>query len=400
MNTVVEQTSRLIKFALAVALAVALGGPTARADHVRPLTSEDIAHADAEAGKRLAAQCTQCHGAQGISTNPEVPHIGGQHAIYLAMALDSYLDGFRVDMPMSDFVAGWSEADLINVAAHYSRLEPFAKVAPMRVGDSGRAAGTATPADPFTQAKQVAQACAACHGEDGNSEVPGIPSVAGQSGLYLETALKAYQAGKRAHEVMHAYTVSLSDPVIALLAAYYAASTPAHQNRPIEGDLAVGATATAACASCHGIDGNSADPSLPRLAGLEPDYLAAAIRAYKDGTREHPMMSAFVQALEGGVIENIAAFYATQKARPPAQPTRLTTDEWVERCNRCHGAEGDSTNPKIPILTGQSQTYLATALRVYHTGERTHSTMRAMSFPLGEAEFQDLAIYYASKRRG
>lgn len=395
----VEKLLRTIAFAAAATAAVALGGPTVRADHVRPLTSEDIAHADAEAGKRLAVQCAQCHGAEGISTNPDAPHIAGQHAIYLAMALDSYLDGFRAGMPMSKIVDGWSEADLINVAVHFSRLEPFAEVAPMPAGESSFAAATEAPADPFAQAKEVTQACAACHGEDGNSEVPGMPSVAGQPGPYLEAALKAYREGKRAHEVMQAYTLSLSDPDIALVSAYYAASKPAHRNGPIEGDLAAGATVAAACASCHGIDGNSDNPSSPRLAGLEPEYLAAAIRAYKDGTRDHAMMADFVEALEDEVIENVAAFYGAQKARPPVQPKRLTTDELAERCNRCHSAEGDSTNPKIPILTGQSQTYLATALRVYHTGERTQSTMRAMSFPLDEAEFRNLAIYYARKRR-
>lgn len=395
----VEKTLRPIVFAAAAVLAVALGGPAARADHVRPLTPLDIAHADADAGKRLAAQCARCHGAEGISTDAAVPHLAGQHAIYLAMALDSYLDGFRVGMPMSKTVEGWSEADLINVAVHFSRLEPFAEVAPTPADENGPAAGAEGPADPFAQAKEVTQACAACHGEDGNSEVSGMPSVAGQPRPYLEAALKAYREGRRAHEVMQAYTLSLSDPDIALVAAYYAASKPAHRKAPIEGDLAAGATAAAACASCHGIDGNSDDPSSPRLAGLEPDYLAAAIRAYKDGTREHAMMTDFVKALEDEVIENVAAFYAAQKARPPTQPKRLTAEEWASRCNRCHGADGDSTNPKIPILTGQSQTYLATALRVYHTGERTHSTMRAMSFPLGETEFRNLAIYYARKRR-
>lgn len=393
----VKQTLRTIAFAIAAVMA--LGGPAVRADHIRPLTSEDIAHADVEAGKRLATQCEECHGAEGNSTSPEVPHIAGQHAIYLAMALDSYLDGFRVGMPMSKIVEGWSEADLINVAVYFSRLEPFAKVAPMPVDQNSPAAMTEAPADSFAQAKEIAQACAACHGADGNSEVPGMPSVAGQPSLYLEAALKSYRDGKRAHEVMQAFTASLSDPDIALISAYYAATKPTHQNGPVDGDLAAGATTAAACVSCHGSDGNSDDPASPRLAGLQPDYLAAAIRAYRDGTREHAMMTDFVEALKDGTIENVAAFYATQKARPPIQPKRLTTEEWAVRCDRCHSVDGDSTNQKIPILTGQSQTYLAGALRVYHTGDRTHSTMRAMSFPLGESDFRDLAIYYASKRR-
>jgi cytochrome c553 len=42
--------------------------------------------------------------------------------------------------------------------------------------------------------------------------------------------------------------------------------------------------------------------------------------------------------------------------------TPLTTAEWIERCERCHGIDGNSTDPRFPMLAGQEKTYLASAL--------------------------------------
>jgi cytochrome c553 len=67
------------------------------------------------------------------------------------------------------------------------------------------------------------------------------------------------------------------------------------------------------CAACHGVDGNSVDPSNPRLAGQWPDYLAKALRDYKSGDRNNAIMSGFAKALSKQDIENLAAYYASQK---------------------------------------------------------------------------------------
>lgn len=385
-----------ILFVLAAFFA-AQAGTTARAETILPLTPQVLAHADAAAGKKRAEQCGLCHGKLGISGDPNVPHLAGQHAVYLATALDAYRGRLRSGVAMDGIVEGWSNADIVNVATYLAALPPFAEV-PMTAAKVEMPAAVAEE-DPFAQAKAAAQACAACHGEDGNSDVPGMPSVAGQPSEYIEAALKAYRDGQRVHDVMKAYTLSLSDPDIEMVSAYYAASKPTHLAEVPKGDLVAGATAAAECAGCHGADGNSEDPSLPRLAGLDAEYLAAAIKAYTEKTRDHAMMTELVEPLGDETIQNVAVFYATRKARPPAQPKRLSTEEWVSRCDRCHGVDGDSTNAKFPILTGQSAEYLVQALRVYHAGQRTNSTMNAMSFPLGEADFRNLAAHYAGKRR-
>ena len=72
-------------------------------------------------------------------------------------------------------------------------------------------------------AKKIA-VCVACHGTDGKATADIYPSLAGQSGTYLEMALKAYRAGERGggmSAIMTPQAASLSDEDIADIAAYY-----------------------------------------------------------------------------------------------------------------------------------------------------------------------------------
>lgn len=75
------------------------------------------------------------------------------------------------------------------------------------------------------------------------------------------------------------------------------------------------AKAKEVCAACHGLDGNSATPDYPRLAGQYADYLAKALRDYKSGQRKNPIMAGFAAGLSKTDIDNVAAYYASL---PPA----------------------------------------------------------------------------------
>jgi cytochrome c553 len=80
-------------------------------------------------------------------------------------------------------------------------------------------------------------------------------------------------------------------------------------------DLAAGqAKAKEICQACHGLDGNSQTPDYPRLAGQYPDYLAKALRDYKDGRRKNPIMAGMAAPLTDKDIANVAAYYAAQPA--------------------------------------------------------------------------------------
>jgi cytochrome c553 len=70
--------------------------------------------------------------------------------------------------------------------------------------------------------RKRAEVCMACHGEQGKSEIPGIPNLAGQDRDYLVTALKAYRAGtERTNPTMAEMAKPLSDADIVNLAAFW-----------------------------------------------------------------------------------------------------------------------------------------------------------------------------------
>ena len=77
-----------------------------------------------------------------------------------------------------------------------------------------------------------------------------------------------------------------------------------------DGDAEAGKTKAAACAGCHGENGEGVEPN-PPLAGLEEGYQVEQLKAYKDGTRQNPMMQMFSSGLSDQDMEDLAAFYAT-----------------------------------------------------------------------------------------
>jgi cytochrome c553 len=81
----------------------------------------------------------------------------------------------------------------------------------------------------------------------------------------------------------------------------------------VAGDIAVGKAKAASCAGCHGPDGISANPLWPNLAGQKMAYLVKQLRAFRDGARQDPMMSAMATPLSDADIENLAAYYSSLK---------------------------------------------------------------------------------------
>ena len=73
----------------------------------------------------------------------------------------------------------------------------------------------------------------------------------------------------------------------------------------VAGDIAAGKTKAASCAGCHGADGISANPLWPNLAGQKAPYLVKQLKAFRDGVRQDPMMSAMARPLSDADIENL-----------------------------------------------------------------------------------------------
>ena len=69
------------------------------------------------------------------------------------------------------------------------------------------------------------------------------------------------------------------------------------------------------CAACHGAEGNKpTDPSQPILAGQYYDYLVRALTDYKIGRRNNPIMKGFAGQLSKQDIEDLAAWFSSQKS--------------------------------------------------------------------------------------
>lgn len=77
------------------------------------------------------------------------------------------------------------------------------------------------------------------------------------------------------------------------------------------GDAAAGQTKSAVCMACHGADGISVGPEWPNLNGQKELYLVKQLRAFRDGTRTDPLMSAMAAGLSDEDIEDLAAHYSS-----------------------------------------------------------------------------------------
>jgi cytochrome c553 len=158
--------------------------------------------------------------------------------------------------------------------------------------------------------------CAACHGEDGNSQMPNIPSLAGQPEFFIINQLFLMREGVRKVDAMAALVKELKDDDLQALAKHYAAQPPKASNEPIDpalvqrgGELA----ATRRCGSCHLPAFTGAD-QIPRIAKQRVDYLVAVLKELRDGKRPgaDTLMSQAVAGLSDADLAALAHFAASR----------------------------------------------------------------------------------------
>lgn len=116
------------------------------------------------------------------------------------------------------------------------RLLAFAALAAAVV-----APASAQEADPARGA-QLAEACAACHGQAGVSVESDIPNLAAQKEAYIAGQIKAFRDGERTNALMNAIAAALTDQDIADLAAHFAGLPGAEPGATGEGLAALDGT--------------------------------------------------------------------------------------------------------------------------------------------------------------
>jgi cytochrome c553 len=130
--------------------------------------------------------------------------------------------------------------------------------------------------------------CLACHGLNGQSTIPEVPSLGGQPAFFLTIQLFMFRERLRVVEPMNQMMQGLKDDDLRNMAAYLAKLRPPEPaGGPVDGvrvDRAQALIEQHRCNFCHNQD-YSGEQNVPRLAGQREDYLVKAMREYKNNTR-------------------------------------------------------------------------------------------------------------------
>ena len=167
------------------------------------------AHADGLSEK--VKICTECHGAAGSPSRPDIPIIWGQEFYYLYVQLKDYKAGRRRNAKMSKIVATLSKQEMRGLAQHFSSqawpsMGFAAESTDIARGETATAAGL----------------CTQCHlgGYEGSSR---IPRLAGQQAGYLERTMLEFKNKTRMNSPAKAsLTASYEEEDIAAMARYLA----------------------------------------------------------------------------------------------------------------------------------------------------------------------------------
>lgn len=178
-----------------------------------------------------------------------------------------------------------------------------------------------------------------------------------------------------------------------------------------------------ACHTCHGLDGEGDGSLTPRIAGLDPGYLARQLIFFADGMRQDEHMSWIARQLTPEQRIRVSDYYSRLPPTPPESDAsvQLTCegnaaalyltgdpDRGLEACATCHGRNGEGAGHGNPALAGQPAPYIAEQLRAWRSGERYGDPQHVMlvsAQALTEEEIIPLADYISrigdgSDRRG
>ena len=199
----------------------------------------------------------------------------------------------------------------------------------------------------------------------------------------------------------------------AMLAVTAASAQLMPNGDPVRGQ----ALAKTECAACHQADGNSVDPSYPKLAGQSSRYLYDQLQAFKaqGHRRASGIMGAIAVNLADGEMRDAAAYFAGQLPRPgtagppPIREQLLARGQSIYRegisggravpaCASCHALSGIGLPPEFPRLAGQHEEYLVKQLEEFRSDRRDSNPNRMMSqvaHKLSDRDIQAVAGYIA-----
>lgn len=149
------------------------------------------------------------------------------------------------------------------------------------------------------------------------------------------------------------------------------------------------------CNGCHGPDGVSQGASIPSIAGMNAEYMAEAMRQFKEGRRTATIMNRIAKGYRDYELRKIARYFAAKKWRT-VQSTQQ--EELVTRglqlhekyCADCHEDSGRYQDKDVPRIAGQRHSYLKMQLVLYHAGKEQLPQPSEMADKLAEIVKDDL----------
>lgn len=158
------------------------------------------------------------------------------------------------------------------------------------------------------------QLCMACHGPQGNSQIPTTPSLAGQPKLFIENQLVLIREGLRDIPQMKGMLDGVKDSEIVAMAEFFAAQKPVRTPAPVQEAVYQRGQALAGrmlCGSCH-VPDYSGRQQIPRLAGQHEEFLRQSLREFRDkpGPGRDTIMAASLHGLKDRDLDDLAHFLA------------------------------------------------------------------------------------------
>ena len=163
------------------------------------------------------------------------------------------------------------------------------------------------------------------------------------------------------------------------------------------------------CFLCHGMEGESASPVFPRLAGQHAEYLARQLGDFKSGKRKSETMKPQAETLTPEEMVALGAYFEKRQVggRSVRDAELVAVGKYifnhgnsfsgVPACASCHGDNAHGT-PQLPRLAGQHPRYVEDQLKQFNKRERTNdnAVMHTVASKLSELETHAVAEYVAT----
>ena len=175
---------------------------------------------------------------------------------------------------------------------------------------------------------------------------------------------------------------------------------------------------TQVCVACHAVDGNSAIPANPNLAGQHPEYTYKQLRNFKSqggkpAERSNGVMAGMVANLTDDDMKNLAVYFAAQKPKSQAARDAALAKQGetiyrggiqakgVAACASCHAPNGTGMPAQFPRVAGQHAEYTAAQLTAFRAGQRANDPaqmMRMIAAKMSDQEIKAVSEYIAGLR--